>query len=490
MFFDQIRFPCAKDGTQIYKMMVNGKFEESELKKTIDIFSPIENHVLARVQAATKKDVDRAFRSAKNAQVLWKEKTLYERADILKKIADELEKNVDFLSQLLIKEIGKQKEDSRDEVLRTAELIRATADEAKSMKGELVYSDVLKGYDKRKIGLVHRIPLGVVLAISPFNYPINLAASKLAPALVTGNTVVFKPSTQGAISGLCMALIFNKFLPKGVLNVITGKASEIGDYVVCHPDVSMIAFTGSTTVGKSIASKVGLKPLLMELGGKDAALVLADADLGVAVKQIASGAFSYGGQRCTSMKRVFVEEKVAQKFIDQLVKEVKTFKVGDPHEEVRYGPLINNEAEAYLFELLEDAKAKGAKVKCGASSKNRYFQPTVVDFVTEHMRLAWEEQFGPVLPIIRVKDVGEAIKLTNKSQYGLSAAIFTKDVGKALEIANKLDTGTVQINGRSARGPDHFPFVSTKDSGIGVQGIKYSIEAMTRMKLTVLNLEI
>ena len=327
------------------------------------------------------------------------------------------------------------------------------------------------------------------MAISPFNYPINLSASKIAPALMAGNTVVLKPATQGSISALYLARIFQEAgLPNGVLNTITGKGSEIGDYVVTHPEINFINFTGSTDVGKRISSITTMMPVLMELGGKDAAIVLEDADLEVAAKNIVSGAFSYSGQRCTAVKRILVVEEVADKLVDLLKIKIQKLKVGNPLEDdVDIVPLIDSKAADFVEDLIRDAREKGAHLVLGGKRDGNYIYPTLFDNVTTDMRLAWEEPFGPVLPIIRVKDKDEAIKIANESEYGLQSSVFTKDINKAFYVSNRLEVGTVQVNNKTERGPDHFPFLGVKASGLGTQGIRYSIEAMSRPKAVVIN---
>jgi len=304
-----------------------------------------------------------------------------------------------------------------------------------------------------------------------------------------GNSVVLKPSTQGAISVLHIAELFLEAgVPPGVLNVVTGNSSEIGDYLVKHKDVDMIAFTGSTKVGKRIANLAGMKHLLLELGGKDAVIVLEDADLDLAVRECVSGCFSYSGQRCTAVKRIILINSIADKFIDKFVKEADKLKHGKPEEDAYITPLINNEAADNIQELIDDANNNGAKKLMCKFRERNFWGATIFDNVTSKCRLYHEEQFGPVAVIIRIKDEKEAIKVANDSEYGLQTGIFTNNINKAFDIASKLEVGTVQINGRSDRGPDNFPFSCIKSSGIGTQGIKYSIEAMTRIKSTVLNL--
>ncbi|MGN6712036.1 NADP-dependent glyceraldehyde-3-phosphate dehydrogenase [Anaerocolumna jejuensis] len=459
-------------------------------ENTIKIISPLNGSLLGTVKAMSQEEVDTQVEKAKTAFQEWKEVPLSQRAEIMYKAADILIANTKRLAELLLMEVGKDQKSAESEVTRTADFIRFTADTAKSIHGESIQGDNFSGFSKEKFAMVTREPVGVVLAISPFNYPINLAASKIAPALISGNTVVFKPATTGSLCGIELAKIFiDAGLPEGALTVVTGKGSEIGDYIVTHPDISFINFTGSTEVGLDISKKVHMVPLLMELGGKDAAIVLKDADLPFAAKNIVAGAFSYSGQRCTAVKRIIVLNDVADELIRYLKEEIDKLKVGNPLTmQAEVVPLINEKAADFVWELMEDAKAKGAKMIVGGKREGNIIYPTLFDEVTEDMRIAWEEPFGPVLPILRVNTVSEAVALANKSEYGLQSSVFTENITDAFHVAGKLEVGTVHINNKTERGPDHFPFLGVKKSGIGTQGIRYSIEAMTRVKATVINL--
>lgn len=471
-----------------YLNLVNGQWIGS--KENIKIYSPVNKELLGTIPKMDKMDVDEVLKIAKEAQPGWADTPLHERAKILNRAADLLLETEEELSTILMKEIGKDLSSSTSEVKRTADFIRFTADAGKSLEGETIASDNFPGFKQNKLSFAQRVPVGVVLAISPFNYPINLSASKLAPALIAGNSVVLKPPTQGALSALHLVRILQEAgIPKGVINTITGDTKEIGDYLVTHKDIDFINFTGSSKVGKHIALVAGMVPMLMELGGKDAAIVLSDADLEAAGKQIVSGAYSYSGQRCTAIKRVLVLEDIAEEFSSILLREVQLLTVGAPEANSIVTPLINKEAADYVEELIQDALDKGAQLLCGNQRKDNLIYPTLLDKVREDMRVAWEEPFGPVLPIIRVKDKKEAIALANKSEYGLQSSIFTKNINDAFYIARSLQVGAVQINNKSERGPDHFPFTGVKASGMGTQGIRYSIEAMTRIKSIVLSLE-
>lgn len=473
----------------IYKNLYNGEWVQST-NAPIDIFSPVDGTLVGKIQSMSEKDVDASIKASKLSQLTWGQTPINERANLLCKAADLLLENKTILSDILQMEIAKDKKSALSEIERTADFIKFTAEEGKHIHGESVGSENFPGFKKNKISFVTRVPMGVVLAISPFNYPINLAASKIAPALIAGNSVIFKPATQGSIAALHLADIFNKAgLPKGVLNTITGKGSTIGDYLVTHEDINFINFTGSSDVGKHIAVIAGMVPMLMELGGKDAALVLKDADLEKTAQNIVSGAYSYSGQRCTAVKRVLVEEEIADSLVSKIKEKVKKLKIGNPKEGADITPLINSEAADYVEGLIRDAIIKGATLVTSSKRVGNLIYPVLFDNVTTDMRIAWEEPFGPVLPIIRVKNIDEAIDIANSSKYGLQSSIFTKDIDKAFYIANKLEVGTVQINNKTERGPDNFPFLGVKSSGIGTQGVRYSIEAMSRPKAIVINIE-
>lgn len=472
-----------------FRNLINGKWCGSE--NFIEIHCPVDGQLVGKVPAMTKEEVDSVVKVARGAQGKWRDVPISERARVLYRAADILQERIEELSDILMREVAKDRKSAESEVNRTADYIRFTADTAKNLPGESMVSDKFPGFDRSKISIITREPVGVVLAISPFNYPINLLASKIAPALVTGNSVVIKPATQGSLCGLYLAKVFQEAgVPDGVLNSITGKGSEIGDYVVTHPEIDFINFTGSTEIGLRISKITSMVSLIMELGGKDAAIVLKDADLDLAASNIVSGAFSYSGQRCTAVKRILVVDEVADELANKIKELMTKLKVGNPlKEDVTIVPLINEGAADFVWELIEEARNKGAHLLFGGRRDNNTIYPTLFDYVTEDMRLAWEEPFGPVLPIIRVRDKDEAIAIANKSEYGLQAAVFTENINDAFYIADKLEVGSVQINNKTERGPDHFPFLGVKSSGIGIQGIKYSIEAMSRLRAIVLNLK-
>ncbi|WP_312193674.1 NADP-dependent glyceraldehyde-3-phosphate dehydrogenase [Exiguobacterium sp.] len=468
-----------------YTFLLDGKWHESESKETIEISSPYKEDLVGRVQAMTKPEVDRAIASAKAAQAEWAKQPANKRAELLHAWATELEKRADEIGEVIMREVGKGRADGVKEVKRTAEIIRYTAEEGLRFDGQMMQGDSFPGGSAKKIAVIKKAPLGVVLAISPFNYPVNLAAAKLAPALMTGNAVVFKPATQGSISGILMVeALVAAGLPAGLVNIVTGRGSVIGDYLTAHPGINMITFTGGTGTGQHLSRQSAMIPLVLELGGKDPALVLEDANLSLAADHIISGAFSYSGQRCTAIKRVFVLDHQADALIEELKTRIAKLTVGSPEQESVVVPLIDTKSADFVEGLITDAT-----LVTGGGRTANLIEPTLLDNVTRDMRVAWEEPFGPVLPIIRVNSVDEMIAYSNESEYGLQASVFTENIDAAFAVADALETGSVQINGRTERGPDHFPFIGVKSSGLGVQGVGRSLASMTRDKLTVLNLK-
>ncbi|CVY66503.1 NADP-dependent glyceraldehyde-3-phosphate dehydrogenase [Streptococcus pneumoniae] len=471
-----------------YQNLVNGKWKSSE--QEITIYSPINQEELGTVPAMTQTEADEAMQAARAALPAWRALSAVERAAYLHKTAAILERDKEEIGTILAKEVAKGIKAAIGEVVRTADLIRYAAEEGLRITGQAMEGGGFEAASKNKLAVVRREPVGIVLAIAPFNYPVNLSASKIAPALIAGNVVMFKPPTQGSISGLLLAKVFEEAgIPAGVFNTITGRGSEIGDYIIEHKEVNFINFTGSTPIGERIGRLAGMRPIMLELGGKDAALVLEDADLEHAAKQIVAGAFSYSGQRCTAIKRVIVLESVADKLATLLQEEVSKLTVGDPFDNADITPVIDNASADFIWGLIEDAQEKEAQALTPIKREGNLLWPVLFDQVTKDMKVAWEEPFGPVLPIIRVASVEEAIAFANESEFGLQSSVFTNDFKKAFEIAEKLEVGTVHINNKTQRGPDNFPFLGVKGSGAGVQGIKYSIEAMTNVKSIVFDVK-
>jgi glyceraldehyde-3-phosphate dehydrogenase (NADP+) len=463
------------------KLILDNEFKDSQTNETIQVLSPWDNSQLGTLASANEAEAQWAVENAAQAFKAWRYSNLSDRIAILSKAHELLKQRVPQLAQLLKLEIAKNDADAKSEIERSLEYLELTVDAVKFLKGRSYNADMFPKYERgRKQAVYKREALGVVLAISPFNYPINLSITKIAPALIMGNTVVFKPATLGALTAFEFYKAFIEAgLPKGVLNFVTGSSSKIGDVLLTHPQVSLIAFTGSTKVGDHIRKVSNGVPLLLELGGKDNAIVTANADLDRAASEIVSGAFSYNGQRCTAQKLVLAYEAIAQELISKIQAKM---------QDLQMTPMIDSAAADYVQELITDAKNSGASIVIEGSRDGNILKPCLLSNINPNMRLFKEEQFGPALPIVIVENEQQAIELANRSEFGLQASVYSLDIEESHRIADQLEVGTVQINGRGDRGPDNYPFGGVKGSGMAMQGLEESLELMSRGKLIVLNL--
>ncbi|WP_031543379.1 aldehyde dehydrogenase family protein [Mesoplasma photuris] len=468
-----------------FDAVINNKLIKTEQR--LEIINPQGLKVVGTVSALSPEQINEAFISARNAFATWKEVKMYDRIQIIKKFRNLIEAQKQMLGEIIANEVGKGISAAIVEVERTVEYIDYTIEEAIRMNPITMTGDGFN-LSNHKHAIYSYVPKGVGVAISPFNYPINLAISKIAPALVMGNTIVFKPATQGSLTGAILGkLAIEAGLPAGVFNVVTGRGREIGDVIVTNKEIDFISFTGSVDVGKHLLEIASSKDVVLELGGKDPAIIL-DEDISVdTIKKITKGAFGFSGQRCTAIKRIITTDKIADKIVPIMIEEIKKLSVGAPMDDADITPLIDLKSADYVDGLIQDAVANGAKVLIGNKRKDNLIYPTLVDFVKPNTRLAVEEPFGPVLPIIRVNTIEEMIAEANNSNFGLQASIFTKDLLLATSIAQKIETGTVNINDISQRGPDAFPFMGIKDSGMGVQGIGETLKSVTRLKGLVIN---
>ncbi|KAJ6373213.1 hypothetical protein OIU76_027533 [Salix suchowensis] len=452
----------------VFKFYSDGEWKRSSSGKFVSIINPTTRKTQYKVQACTQEEVNKIIESAKTAQKSWAKTPLWKRAELLHKAAAILKEHRAPIAECLVKEIAKPAKDAVTEVVRSGDLVSYCAEEGVRILGEgkFLMSDSFPGNERTRYCLTSKIPLGVVLAIPPFNYPVNLAVSKIAPALIAGNSLVLKPPTQGAVAALHMRLV---------------------TFLTMHPGVNCISFTGGDT-GIAISKKAGMVPLQMELGGKDACIILEDADLDLAAANIVKGGFSYSGQRCTAVKVVLIMESVADTLVEKVKAKIEKLTVGPPEDDCDITPVVTESSANFIEGLVMDAKQKGATFCQEYKREGNLIWPLLLDNVQPDMRIAWEEPFGPVLPVIRINSIEEAIHHSNASNFGLQGSIFTRDINKAILISDAMETGTVQINSAPARGPDHFPFQGLKESGIGSQGITNSINMMTKIKSTVINL--
>ncbi|MEM3538763.1 MAG: aldehyde dehydrogenase family protein [Nitrososphaerales archaeon] len=487
-FFEPI-YTRESNGIPFFKMFINGEWVKSDSDEVIDVDTPIDGSIVARISNASKEDVDKAINVAYDSKQKIRDIPGIERIEIFWKASQLISKYKDDFIRTLMLEAGKTKKDAEGEVMATIDRLKLTMEEARKIFGEYIPGDW--SYDTTgKIALVIREPVGVVVTITPFNYPLFIASAKIVPALLAGNTVVSKQSSENPISLLLFARVLEEAgIPSGTLNIVTG-SGEIGKYLISNEKVAMINFTGSTDVGKQIASMAVLKKMHLELGGKGMAIVLEDADLELAAKKCVEGSLKNVGQRCDAISAILVVESIADKFIEKIMEEVVNWKHGDPRDpSVKVGPVINIKAAERIQELVDDAKAKGAKLLIGGNHKGCYFEPTVLYDVPLNARIAWEETFGPVITIIKIRNEDEAIEIGKKSRYGLDSCVFTNNFYKMWKIAKRLETGEVTINDLPRHGVGYFPFGGSKESGIGREGIGYSIDEMTILKTITFNLE-
>ncbi|MGC8765212.1 MAG: aldehyde dehydrogenase family protein [Brevinematia bacterium] len=485
--FDEIY--TESNGIKYYKILINGCWKCFVSDKTFDVLNPATGEVIAKVPDCSIDDVKNAIEAAKNFSEIKKISPLH-RLEIMEKASELVLENKDILAEVITKESGKPISVSAGEVKATYERLRLTMEEVRVLYGEYLPGEWVED-TKGKFAIVLRKPIGVVVAISPFNYPLFIAAAKIIPAILAGNTVIAKPASDTPLSLLYFVRILELAgIPAGAIQVITGKGRQIGDVLITSDDVDAISFTGSTNVGEYIASKAGIKKLHLELGGKASAIVLEDANIDLAVKQICRGTFRNSGQRCDAVSRVLIHKNIKQKFLEKVIEEVENYKVGDPMDKnTVMGTVINEGARDRIHALVEDAISKGAKLICGGKYNGLFYEATILDNVNLDMRVAKEEIFGPVMPIIEVESTEEAVKISNSSEYGLDSCIFTENIHLALKIAKELEDGSVTINSAPAHGVGHFPFGGNKKSGLGREGIKYSIDELTKLHTIIINEE-
>ena len=472
----------------VLQLLVGGEWRAAASGETFDVTSPIDGSIFARAQKGGADDLEAAVAAAKDARPKFRSTPAAERLEICERAGAILTENTETFVQTIVTDLGKTPEAAESETGATRARLRLVREEVRKIFGEYLPGDWIED-TVGKSAVVLREPVGTVAAIGPFNYPLFLAASKIIPALAAGNTVVAKAASADPVALVLFARVFEEAgLPPGVLNLITGPGSELGDLIASHPDVSMISFTGSSGAGWRLAEKAGPKPLHLELGGNAPAIVLADADLDLAVAKSVQGAFKNSGQRCDAVSLALVDEAVYDEYVARAAKEAEEWTVGDPRAEgVKLGPLVDPSAAERVHGLVEDAVAKGAEVVAGGETEDAYHQPTVLAGVSTDADIVWEETFGPVLPVVRVADLEEALEITNRSRYGLDSCVFTTSLDTAWRAARALECGQVHVNDAPVHGVGHFPFGGRKpDSGIGREGLGYSIDECTVLKTVVL----
>ena len=469
------------------KMYLSGNWVDRDEK--MPVRNPFDQSELDTVPRATAADVDAAVTSAARGAEVMGKMPAYDRYMILRRTADLMAERAEDLAQTITKEEGKVLMEGRGEVQRAIQTITLSSEEAKRLHGETVPLDGAPGITSQ-FGFTIRVPVGVVAAIAPFNFPLNLVCHKVGPALAAGNAVVLKPAGDTPLSALKLTeILLDAGLPAEAIQTITGSGAEIGDALTGDPRVRKITFTGSMEVGDQICRNAGIKKVTMELGSNSPLIVMNDADIEkVAAATVASG-FANAGQVCISTQRVFADRDVYADFLDALVAPTEAFIAGNPLDEsIKMGPMIRESDAARVHDWIAEAVGQGARVVAGGDREGTLHAPTVVADVKADMRVSREELFGPAVAVSSFSDIDEAIAMANDSRFGLSAGIFTQNVDWAMRFAREVQSGNLHINSSPQWRADLMPYGGLKDSGMGKEGPGYAIEEMTELKMVVFHL--
>ena len=469
------------------KMFIRGAWKEAPSQ--IEVKNPYDQSVVNTIPSATASDVDDALKGAEEGARIMAQMPAYERSQILRKTADLMTERSDDLARTISTEEGKILAEGRMEASRATEIIQLSAEEAKRLTGEVLPLDAAPGAAGR-LGFTLRVPVGIVAAISPFNFPLHLVCHKVGPALAAGNAVIIKPATDTPLSALKLVeLLLESGLPAQAIACITGPGSQVGDLLCSDKRVRKISFTGSYEVGEHICQVAGMKKVTMELGSNSPLIVMDDADLDkVADATVATG-FSNAGQVCISAQRILTSGQVYDDFLSRLKPRVEALTTGDQLDgKTKMGPMIRESDAARVHEWVHEAVAGGARLITGGERQGTMHQPTIVADVDPDMRISRQEIFGPAVAVTRFSDIQEAINLANDTRYGLSAAIFTQDVDRAMKFAREVHSGNLHINWGTQWRADLMPYGGLRDSGMGKEGPRYAVQEMTELKMVVMHL--
>jgi lactaldehyde dehydrogenase len=464
-------------------VLINGEFYNT--KEKINVYNPYTLELIGSVANCNIKDVKKAVDAAKNARNKIKNLTPYERYDLLFSIYEKIKKNRKTLSELITKENGKTIRESREEIDRSLQTILFSAEESKRINGERLSSDVTPIKTKKQAFTILE-PIGVVAAICPYNYPLNLMVHKVAPAIAAGNTVVVKPASHTPLTAYEFGKICTDVgLPPGILNIISGPGNIVGTALI-QSNVNMISFTGSISVGQEISKNIRMKKMSLELGGNSPLIIMDDADLENVLRVAVEGSFGTAGQRCTSVKRILLHEKIADDFIYKFTDATERLIVGDPmNEKTDIGPVIDENTAIEIEKRVNDSLSKGAKLLTGGKRKKTLYWPTILDNIPRDTKLICTETFGPVAPIIHFNTLEEAVEIANETQYGLQAGFFSDSLKNIKYAMKNIETGALVINGPPGFRIDSLPFGGVKNSGLGREGVKYAIREMTEIKTVI-----
>ena len=466
------------------RMYINGQWIDKA--ETIPVFNPFDQSVLDTVPRGTAADVDLAITSAVRGAKAMAKLTAYERYAILHRTAELMAERLEDLGQTITKEEGKVIAEGRGEVQRAIQTITTSSEEAKRLHGETVPLDAAPG-NMNQFGFTMRVPVGVVAAISPFNFPLNLVCHKVGPALAAGNSVVLKPAGDTPLSALKLTeILLEAGLPAEGIQCVTGPGGEIGDVLTGDPRVRKITFTGSMEIGERICRNAGIKKVTMELGSNSPLIVMSDADIEKVAAATVAGGFANAGQVCISTQRVFADRRIYADFLDALVAPTEAFSMGNPLDEaIRMGPMIRASDADRVGEWISEAVQGGARILVGGDHEGTMHAPTVVADAKPEMKVSREELFGPAVAVSAFSDIDEAIAMANDSRFGLAAGIFTQNVDWAMRFAKEVESGNLHINSSPQWRTDLMPYGGLKDSGMGKEGPAYAVHEMTELKMVV-----
>jgi glyceraldehyde-3-phosphate dehydrogenase (NADP+) len=457
--------------------------------QSIPVTNPYSGEVIDTVPQGDADDVDAALSTLVSGAQIMRRIPAYERSQILRRAADLMFARVEELARTISSEEGKVLAESRVEAKRAAEVIALSAEEARRIAGDMVPLD---GADNgaHKLGFTLRVPCGIVAAVTPFNFPLNLVAHKAGPAIAGGNALLIKPASDTPLSALKLTeILLEAGLPESAIACITGPGGELGR-AICEDDrVRKISFTGSYEVGHEICRMAGMKRVTMELGSNSPVIIMDDADLEKAAQAVCMAGYSNAGQVCISAQRILTDRAIGGDFIDALTPRVEALTLGDPLAEgTRMGPMVRERDAARVEEWINEAVAAGARLITGGKRQGALLPPAILDDVDPRLRVSRDELFGPAVAVTRFSDIDEAIRLANDTRFGLSAGVFTQDIDRALKFAREVESGNIHINWSSQWRADSMPYGGLKHSGMGKEGPKYAIREMTEEKMVVVHL--
>jgi acyl-CoA reductase-like NAD-dependent aldehyde dehydrogenase len=471
-----------------YRVLVGGEWVGDDLPG-IEVLNPYDESVIGVVPQAGDAEVENAINAARKGFAAMADMPAYRRSEILARTAGFILRDKEEIAAIIAREAGKSWKFALSEAERSAETFSVAAREAIAEHGEIVPMDA-SAVSAGRFGFYVRVPIGIIGAITPFNFPLNLVAHKVAPAIAAGNSLVLKPATKTPLTSIKLAeLMAEAGLPAGALNILIGSGVTVGNRLVEDERLAMITFTGSPPVGREIKARCGLKRVTLELGSNSPTIIEDDADVDAAVARCVVGSFANSGQVCISVQRIFVNRVRYDEFIGKFVEATRRLKVGDPMDKsCDIGPMISRKELARAVAWLEEAKRMGARIETGGEVVGTCLQPTILTGVTKDMQVVCSEVFAPVVSVLPYDTFEEALEMADDSVYGLQAGVYTKDINKAFRAVKRLDVGGVIINDVPTFRVDHMPYGGNKESGLGREGVRYAMEEMTNIKMVCFNL--